>query len=115
MRILLLDPDEYYHQQFHARMGQDFDVIPARSLESAKKILSEKKTDLLLAELLLEDGASFSIIKELRMQRDNSAVPVVIFSQIDNLEDIEAALSLGVSGYFVKGKDEISDVHRLLL
>lgn len=115
MKILLLDPDEYYHQQFADRLGRHFDIVPAKDAASAKTLLKLHAPDILVMELLLADGASFTILEELRKMHGNSSVPVVVFSSIDNLEDIEHTLSLGVSGYFVKGKDTINDVHNLLL
>lgn len=111
----MLEPDEYYHQQFRDRFSDDFEIIPAKNLIDAETVLRERQPEALVAELLLEDGASFPVIRDLRLARGNSALPVIIFSEIDNLEDIEYALSLGVSGYFVKGKDTIGDVRRLLL
>jgi len=115
MTILLIDPDEYYHQQFSNHMSRHFDITAVKDSGQAQKLLASECPDMVVMELLLADGASFTVLEELRKTHGNSAVPVVIFSKIDNLEDIEHTLSLGVSGYFVKGRDTINDVHNLLL
>jgi len=115
VKLLLLEPDEYYHQQFTSHMSRHFDIIPVKTSRAAKAMLAKNKPDMVVMDLLLEDGASFGVLEDLRRAHANAAMPVVVFSRIDNLEDIEQVLSMGVSGYFVKGKDTINDVHNLLL
>lgn len=115
MKILLLEPDPYYHQQFFDHLGRHFEIIPARDAPEAEALLAGMRPDIVVAELLLAGGASFAFLENLRASDNNSSVPVVVFSQIDALPDIEHTLSLGVSGYFVKGKDSINDVKKLLL
>ena len=82
MKILLLEPDEYYHHQFRERLGPTHEITAAKSLESAKAHLSLHEPDALIVELLLEDGASFPIIRTLKRLKSNSSVPVIVFSQI---------------------------------
>lgn len=115
MKILLLEPDEYYHQEFRDSLPDEFEITAAKNLREAQTLLRGMEPEAVVAELLLEDGASFPVIKNLRLARGRSSLPVIIFSEMDHLEDIEHALSLGVSGYFVKGKDSVSDVYKLLL
>ena len=113
MKLLILDPDEYYHQQFARVLSDDFEMFSAKDSGGAKKLLAEKIPDVVVSELLLEDGPSFSLISALRSS--GKTMPVIVFSQIANLEDIQETLGMGVSGYFVKGRDTVSDVHQLLL
>lgn len=115
MKILLIEPDEYYHRQFSEHLGGHFDVITARDANAAESLLVSAEPDLVVSELLLSDGPSFALLEKMRSARKSSAMPIVIFSQIATLPDMEQVLGLGVSGYFVKGKDSISDVKKLLL
>lgn len=109
MKILLVDPDEYYHQEFREILADFAELVVAREARAARALLHEAP-DLCVMELLLSDEPGYEILKELR-----GLLPVVIFSRLDHPEDIEAALALGVTGYFVKGRDSVSDVKQLLL
>ncbi|OGE82955.1 MAG: hypothetical protein A2846_02245 [Candidatus Doudnabacteria bacterium RIFCSPHIGHO2_01_FULL_49_9] len=115
MKILLLEPDEYWTRQFTDRLGGQFELIIARDTADAKHLYEAESPDMVVGELLLADGSSYGFLENLRALSLNAALPIVIFSQVDSLQDIEATLALGVSGYFVKGRDRINDVHNLLL
>ena len=71
------------------------------------------KPDVIVLELLLSDEPAYKLLEE--MSENRHSVPRIIFSKIYNPEDIEAAMHLGVSGYFVKGRDTIHDIKKLLL
>lgn len=114
MKILLVDPDEYYHHQFRQKFSPEFTLLVAKTSEEAALVAADHSPDMVVSELLLPDGPSFETLKLLRRSSETS-VPVVVYSQIANLEDIEHTLGLGVSGYFVKGQDSIHDVYQLLL
>lgn len=108
MKILLLDPDEYYHQEFRREFSDIAEVVVAREAAAARGLMSG--ADLCVMELLLADAPGYELLKDLR-----GTMPVVVFSRIDHPEDIQEALGYGVTGYFVKGQDTISDVKKLLL
>ncbi len=108
MRVLLLDPDEYYHQEFRRHLADVAEVLVAREAAAARALLPQ--VDLCVMELLLADAPGYEVLKDMRGE-----LPVVIYSRVDHPDDIEAALSFGVSGYFVKGRDTVNDVKKLLL
>lgn len=107
-KILILDPDEYYHHEFRRELEDLAEVVVAREAAAARALLPDM--DLCVMELLLADAPGYEILKDLR-----AVLPVVIFSRVDHPEDIAEALGFGVTGYFVKGRDTVSDVKKLLL
>ena len=115
MRILHIEPDEYYQHELAKHLDEQFDIITAADAYTADSLLASAAPDIVVSELLLADGPSYAFLEKLRKQQNNSALPIIIFSSIGELGDIEATLSLGVAGYFVKGKDQVNDVKKLLL
>ena len=115
MKVLLLEPDEYYQTQLLQLLGSDFEVTTARDNRAAEHLFNSTAPDLLVCELMLADGPSFELLEKLRRDRSSSTLPIIVFTQINSLPDIAAALSIGVNGYFVKGRDNLSDVKKLLL
>ena len=110
MKLLIIDSDEYYHHQFKEKLPAEFELFFAKSLEQGRNLISHTQPDLVVSELLLEDGPSFGLLAEMSV-----TMPVVVFSKVDHVEDIQESLSLGVSGYFIKGRDSISDLCKQLL
>jgi|SRR3989344_1500104 len=115
MKLLLLDPDEYYHHQFEQKLAGEFELVFAKDLSSGKQLVAQFRPDLVVSELLLADGPAFDLLSSLRSPEQGRGVPVIVFTQSPALEDIQETLGLGVSGYFVKGRDSINDVYQLVL
>lgn len=115
MKILLADPDEYYHTQLVERLGHLGEFVVTTEAQEARRILSQTPPDFLITELLLADSSGYEILEDVQKVAVEKRFPVIVFSKIDNLEDIETALNLGVNAYFVKGKDDIQEIHKLIL
>lgn len=115
MRILVLEPDEYYHQHFAEKFQDIGEIIIKTDGSEITKALHELKPDVLVMELLLPSISGFEVLESVRQVLPNYRLPIVVYSQIENLEDVQAALSFGISGYLVKGKDTLRDLKNLLL
>lgn len=113
MRILLIEPDEYYHAQFANHLADIAELAVASNLSDARELIAEMTPDVIVLELLLQDEPAYKLLEE--MSQDRHSAPRIIFSKIYNPEDIRAAMNLGASGYFVKGRDTIHDIKKLLL
>lgn len=114
MKILLADPDEYYHSRFAEILGDFGEIFSSHSVEDAARLLRANRPDVLITELLLSDAPGYRLLEEVAAL-GHPPIPVIIFSQIAEKEDIEASLNLGVTAYFVKGQDTLNDVRKLLL
>ena len=111
MKILIVEPDEYYHNLFneHLNFGE---LFLARDASGAKDFLTNTVPDAVVMELDLEDEPGYAVLRKLR---DHPLVPVIVFSKVSHVQDIEASMELGANAYFVKGVDSILDVKKLLL
>lgn len=107
MKILIVEPDEYFHEQF--RRDLPAELFFARGLAKARGFLLTEKPDLVVTELLFPDGHAYDLFAEL------GGLPVIVFSKIGHLEDVQATLERGVAGYFLKGQDSVRDIHKLAL
>lgn len=111
MRILVVEPDEYYHSLLAQTL--DFsDLHLACDARAARAFLEESTPDAVIVELLLPDEPGYVVLQELR---HHPLVPVIVFSQVSHVGDIEASMALGANAYFVKGVDSVNEVRKLLL
>lgn len=114
MKILLIEPDEYYHQLFQNLLGEEGNLLTCRSATEAQSALAEALPDAVIMELLLPEGTGYELLRYLQEFREEHGFPVIIFTRVDHWEDIERSLNFGVTGYFVKGQDSIYDIKNLL-
>ncbi len=116
MKILVVEPDEYYHPQYRSGLHDiAHDVRIATDLASAQEALQSYKPDMLIMELLLPDQPGYRLLEELRKKFGYHAFPVIIYSKVENLEDILHSLNYGIAGYFIKGKNSMQDIRKLIL
>ena len=108
-KILIVEPDEYYHQQFRDHVADAAQLIFSKGLTNAFRMIEQQQFNLIVTELLFPDGHAYDLLSRIQ------DVPVIIYTKIGHMEDIEQSLNLGVSGYFVKGQDSINDVKQLIL
>lgn len=109
MKILIVEPDEYYHSLFQNGLADVAELIITKRAGEALDLFHQGPPDTVVTELLLEDGHAYELIPKLR------PLPVIIYTKIGYLEDVQAGLNLGVSGYFLKGQDTVNDIKKLIL
>lgn len=115
MRLLIIDSDEYYHHSFREALGADHELCFAVTGRDAALALGEFQPDVIITELLLSRETGYDFLRDVFKISEVSNFLTVVFTRIDNLEDLSAALALGVNHYLVKGRDTITDLKNLLL
>ncbi|MDH4330629.1 MAG: response regulator [Candidatus Moranbacteria bacterium] len=85
-----------------------FETIAASNGEDALKALDDGSFDLILLDLVMPRMNGFDFLK--KKKELNKETPVIILSNLSQQEDMEKAMELGVSDYFVKSNMAISDI-----
>jgi two-component system response regulator QseB len=101
MKILLIEDDlDLGNGVRLALTGQGMDVIWVRQLADADAQLAGDGCDLVLLDLNLPDGDGLHLLSRLR--RERQALPVLILSARDALNDRLRGLDTGADDYLVK-------------
>ncbi|HEX8988059.1 MAG TPA: response regulator transcription factor [Rhodocyclaceae bacterium] len=101
MRILLVEDDGALSSAVAAALRTDgyaVDVAPTRKMALAA--LDGAGYDLVVLDIGLPDGTGFEIVHSMRQR--NSAVPVLILTARDAVDDKVRGLDLGADDYLVK-------------
>ena len=115
MRILFVEPDEYYHAHFREIFGKFGDILIAPDAQRAAAFLQSSPPDVLVTELLLPDVSGYEFLQDISEEWQQNPFPVIIFSQITHVEDMAASLNIGISAYFTKGRDQLRDLEKAVL
>ncbi len=108
MKILIIDPDEYYHELFRNNVADAAELFFSQTETQALEML-DLPPDLIVSELIFNDGHAYNFFPKIRN------IPFIVYTKIGHLEDVESSLSLGASAYLVKGHDSINDIKKLTL
>lgn len=101
MRLLLVEDDPDLSEALVANLARDgFAVDLVADLASAEEALATGVHDLLLLDLGLPDGDGVTLLRTLRRRR--SALPILILTARDAIEDRVEGLEAGADDYLVK-------------
>ena len=112
MRILYVEPDEYYHHYFQNFFGDRVSLRFAPDAAAAGAMLREERPDVMMMELLLPDLSGYEFLKDIFPKWQEHPFPIIIYSQIEHPQDVAASLGIGIAGYFIKGKDHPRELEK---
>ena len=115
MRILVIDPDEYYHTKLQSMLADLGELTIWRDVDSARETLRHTKPDVVISELLFSDSTGYEILQYWENGKDRAKPLVFIFSKVGNEDDQNQALKMGAERFFVKGRDTLNDIRDAIL
>src|SRR6266850_2054070 len=100
--ILVIEDDRFLSRIYFTKLTKEgFEVVLATEGEEAMRRLQEKMPDLILLDLVLPIKSGFEILEEIKQSSRFAKIPVVIFSNLGQQEDMERGKRLGAADYFV--------------
>ena len=99
-KILLVDDDNELSKLLEKYFLIDgFEILPSNSSISGLHLFQENKIDLVILDVMLHDGSGFDFLK---MIRNNSNIPIIIFTEKNDASDRINGLEMGADDYIVK-------------
>ncbi len=82
--------------------GTGFQVVPARTLKSARRALKELRPLAMILDVLLEGESSWELLAEIKRDEQTRTIPVLVVTVVENQHK---ALALGADGFATKPVD----------
>ena len=102
-KILLIEDEKILVEMYKDKFTQvGFEVISAFESEEALKLVKKEKPDLILLDILLPKENGIFFLEKLRKKLKMISIPVVAFSNYDDLDVKKQAFELGVKDYLIK-------------
>lgn len=110
--ILIIDDDADILKVLKANLEfHKYNVVTAQSWTEGQKRLSEKKTSLLILDLMLPDGDGVEICRALRKQ--HPSLPIIMLTAKDKISDKVIGLESGADDYIVKPFETLELIARI--
>ncbi len=110
-KILIVEDDEFLRSLTAKRLEKEgYSLTIAVDGQAAIDQAGAEKPDLILLDLLLPGVNGFDALAKIRSLDGLGTVPVVVFSNLGQKEDIEKAKSLGANDFMVKANFTLDDV-----
>ena len=110
-KVLIVEDDEFLRSLTAKRLEKEgYEVAVAVDGETAVGTIQEEKPNLILLDLLLPGLNGFQVLEKIKALDDLKDIPVVVFSNLGQREDIEKAKSLGANDFLIKANFTLDDV-----
>ncbi len=100
--ILLVEDSEDIYNIVHRTLGADYQVDWAPSFRVAQKLITEKKYDLILLDVVLPDGDGYQLCSLLQAQHETQNIPIIFLTSKNTVSDKVLGFSVGADDYIAK-------------
>jgi len=112
MKKILFIEDETALQKAFGTILKDkgYEVISALDGETGLKLAKEQKPDLILLDVILPKIHGFEVLKKLKGEKETQQIPVIILTNLEDMENVGKALELGAMAYLIKAQYSLEEV-----
>ncbi|MFA6215941.1 MAG: response regulator [Patescibacteria group bacterium] len=102
-KILIVEDEEALLDLYAIKLEQSgYDVIKAGNGEAGKSLAALELPNLILLDILMPKVDGYEMLKELKSNPKTKKIPVIIFSNLSQKDEVEKGLRLGAKDYIIK-------------
>lgn len=108
-KVLVVEDEATLQKALNDVLIQEgYDVLSALDGVSGLDLALKEEPDLILLDIILPKMDGFEVLKKLKEK--DSQIPIIILTNLSDINDIQKALDLGATTYLVKADFHLSDV-----
>ena len=110
-KILFIEDEATLQKTFGDVLQQKgYKVINALDGEIGLRLAKSEKPDLILLDLILPRIHGFDVLKRLKQDPETKAIPIIVLTNLEGIQDIDKVIELGATTYLVKTQYKIEEV-----
>jgi DNA-binding response OmpR family regulator len=110
-KILFIEDESALQKTFRDVLEKEgYQMISALDGESGLRLAKSQKPDLILLDLILPRKDGFEVLKELKEDEATKEIPVIVLTNLEDIESVEKAIELGATSYLVKAQYTLEEV-----
>lgn len=113
-KILIIDDDRIFLKILHDTLvvggNGEYEVFSAFDGQEGFDIAKKEKPDLIMLDLMMPVLSGIEFLKKLRAEEWGVSIPVIVETQLSDLEKMSEGMELGVRGYIVKSDYSIEAI-----
>ena len=87
-----------------------YEVVSALDGEMGLRLIEKEKPDLVLLDLILPKVRGLDVLEKMRKNPSFGSIPVIVLTNVESSEAVEASLALGARAYLVKTNYNLDEV-----
>lgn len=110
-RILSIEDEPILQKIFTDMITKEgYEVISALDGEAGLQLARTKNPDLILLDLVLPKKHGFEVLRILKNDQKMKDIPIIVLTNLGEIQDIDRALNLGATTYLVKANYSLEEV-----
>jgi len=102
-KILIIEDDRYLRELIIKKFEKEkFEILEAIDGQEGLKKAKEEKPNLILLDLILPGTDGYAVLFQIKADPEISSIPVIILSNLGQIQEIQKGLKLGAVDYLVK-------------
>jgi len=101
-KILVVEDEKALNLNLSSALSSEFEVISTASGNDGLAQAQEKKPDLILLDIMLPDKTGIEVLRELKANDKTSAIPVIVLTNMGDVETVSKILAAGGKEYLIK-------------
>lgn len=112
MKTILFIEDEAALQKTLSEVlkQEDYKVMNALDGESGLNLAKLEKPNLILLDLILPKMNGFDVLAALKNSPETKDIPVIVMTNLENLENVEKAIESGATTYLCKAQYSLTEI-----
>jgi DNA-binding response OmpR family regulator len=110
-KILIIEDELALQKTFSDILEKEgYQVISALNGESGLILAKRENPDLILLDLILPQKDGFEVLKELKKDETTKEIPVIVLTNLEDIQSVERAVELGATTYLVKAQYTLKEL-----
>ena len=110
-KILFIEDEQSLQESLGGFLKKEgYEVISALDGEMGLRLAETEKPDLILLDLILPKIVGLDVLKSLKEKPETKEIPVIVLTNVEEIEKVEKALQLGATTYLVKAQYSLSEL-----
>ena len=102
-KILVVEDEPFLLDLYQTKLLQEgYEIFVARNGAEGIEMAKSHLPDLILLDILMPKVDGYGLLKAIKSDKNTKNIPVIIFSNLSQKEEIEKGLKLGASDYIIK-------------
>lgn len=108
-KILVVEDEATLQKALNDVLAQEgYEVLSALDGAAGLNLAKKENPDLILLDIILPKMDGFDVLRGLK--EENYKIPVIVLTNLSDINDIQKALDLGATTYLVKADFHLEDV-----
>ena len=94
--------------------AKGYNVVSALDGELGINMAKNSSPDLILLDIILPKKSGFDVLRDLKSDEKTKSVPVIILTNLSQMDDVSKMMDMGITTYLVKSDQSLQDILRVI-